>query len=108
VPVPTIVFHGDRDTTVHPANGRSVIDDVVVGAGAQPVVIEGTSPHGKRYSSTTWRDAQGRVVAEYWVVQGLGHAWSGGSPAGTHTDANGPSATDEMLRFFGEHPLRRG
>jgi len=54
----------------------------------------------RRCTQSTWRNREGRAVAEHWVVHGAGHAWSGGNPRGSHTDATGPSASGEMLRFF--------
>jgi hypothetical protein len=38
------------------------------------------------------------------TVEGLGHAWSGGSPAGTFTDPRGPSAAALVVAHALAHP----
>lgn len=101
--VPTIVFHADQDATVHPRNGDQVMAQS--GAGALRRQVErGEVPQGHAYTRTIHADAAGRAVLEQWVVHGGGHAWSGGSSAGSYTDPRGPDASREMLRFFLEHP----
>lgn len=101
--VPTIVFHGDRDNTVHPANGDHVVTQSRGGAELDEVVTEGKSPDGTSYNRTILTDPRGRVVLEHWVLHGLGHAWSGGSAKGSFTDPRGPNASREMVRFFLRH-----
>ena len=105
LPVPTIVFHGDRDTTVHPNNGDQVLKQSMGTTNTQKKVHRGQVPGGHAYTRTVLRDARGRDMLEHWNVHGAGHAWSGGSPAGSYTDPRGPDATREMLRFFLRHSL---
>src|SRR4051794_16218224 len=103
--VPTIVFHGDRDTTVHPKNGDQIIEQTARATRPTTKVLRGRVPHGHAYTRTVLIDGAGRAISEHWNIDGAGHAWSGGSPAGSYTDPQGPDATREMLRFFLEHSL---
>jgi poly(hydroxyalkanoate) depolymerase family esterase len=101
--IPTIVFHGDRDTTVHPRNGDHVIAQSNITTNMQTDVHRGRVPEGHTYTRTLYMDAGGRAVLERWDVHGAGHAWSGGSPLGSYTDPRGPDASREMVRFFLSH-----
>ena len=100
--VPTIVFHGDQDRTVHPRNGEQVIAAVQAGPGQS--VEHGVSGGGRRFTRSIHQSRNGQTVAEHWLVNGAAHAWSGGHASGSYTDPNGPDATGEMLRFFLAHP----
>jgi len=102
--VPAIVFHGGRDTTVHPGNGDAVVAQSERGSALVTRVDAGQVPGGHAYSRTFYLDPAGATVIEQWVVHGAGHAWFGGSAAGSYTDPRGPDATGEMLRFFLQHP----
>jgi len=102
-PMPTIVFHGDRDATVSPVNGDQVIAQSKAAADLQGTTGQG-SAGGISYTRTVQTDAGGRPVLEQWVLHGAGHAWSGGSPAGSYTDPRGPDASREMVRFFLQYP----
>ena len=42
-------------------------------------VTNGKVPGGRVYTVYTWNDSNGNELQEYWKVNGLGHAWSGGS-----------------------------
>ncbi len=101
--VPTIVFHADKDATVHPHNGDQVIAQSAADGALRTEVHIGQVPGGHGYSRTIHTNASGEPVLEHWLVHGGGHAWSGGSPAGSYTDPHGPDASREMLRFFLDH-----
>ena len=103
--VRTIVFHGDRDLTVNSVNGDQVIAQSKSTVNLRISVCQGESPGGSRYCRTVHTSASGEEVLEQWVVHGLGHAWSGGSPDGSYTDARGPDASREMVRFFFRKPV---
>jgi poly(hydroxyalkanoate) depolymerase family esterase len=105
--VRTIVFHGDRDVTVNSVNGDQVIAQSKSTANLQVSVSQGQTPGGARYSRSVHTHGSGEEVLEQWVVHGLGHAWSGGSPAGSYTDPRGPDASREMVRFFFRMPTSR-
>jgi poly(hydroxyalkanoate) depolymerase family esterase len=103
--VPTIVFHGDRDSTVHPKNGDQMLEQSMMTSSKQARVLRGRVAGGHAYTRTIHIDARGRGMFEHWNIHGAGHAWSGGSHVGSYTDPRGPDATREMLRFFLEHSL---
>jgi poly(hydroxyalkanoate) depolymerase family esterase len=101
--VPTIVFHGDRDRTVHPRNSERVVSQAVQqddASSAGASTERGQVPGGHAYTRTVHRDSTGRVVLEHWLVHEGGHAWFGGSPRGSYVDPKGPDAAREMIRFF--------
>jgi poly(hydroxyalkanoate) depolymerase family esterase len=98
--VPTIVFHGDRDMVVNPVNADQVIAQARAAADLRTTVSHGEAPGGISYTRTVQADESGRPMLEQWVLHGAGHAWSGGSPAGSYTEPRGPDASREMLRFF--------
>ncbi|MBP6008156.1 MAG: PHB depolymerase family esterase [Rhodoferax sp.] len=97
---PIIVFHGDQDDMVHRSNGEQLVRSVLGDTPHQVQLEPGVSGNGRPYTRHIYADLHHKVLAEYWLVHGSGHAWSGGSPSGSYTDRHGPDATGEMLRFF--------
>lgn len=112
--VPALIVHGDRDDVVDRTNAKVLLyqvlriaDIVDTGANDQSVNKRANSKTEKTggsgdYKMTTWEyhDSKDRLVARRIKIGRLGHAWSGGSPAGTYTDPEGPNATQLTWDFF--------
>lgn len=109
--VPVIVMHGDADKTVNPANAARLVQNAV----ETSLLINPNAPlktddqsvaatQGDRaYRRTRYTTANAVSMIEQWAIQGAGHAWSGGSAAGSFADDSGPDATHAMLQFFYQH-----
>jgi poly(hydroxyalkanoate) depolymerase family esterase len=106
-PVPTFVLHGTSDGVVAPINGDQVADQWrrtntrVLGENAIEPVVSATGTAGYPFTRHVHRNkANGASVIEYYVVDGLGHAWSGGKMGESYSDPRGPDATALMWAFF--------
>ena len=102
-PVPAIVFHGSSDSTVSPSNADAVLAQASSGIQLAQDTETGRAADGHSYRRIIGKDSDGRIMSEHWNIAGAGHAWSGGSKAGSYTDPHGPDATASMVRFFLQH-----
>ncbi len=111
--MPAIVFHGDADSTLDPVAGDKALsqwaqtNDFVDDATDNDTVnntadstTNGSVSGGYDYTTYVYNDGNGSPLLEKWIIHGMGHAWSGGSSAGSYTDQDGPDAGTEMWRFF--------
>jgi poly(hydroxyalkanoate) depolymerase family esterase len=102
VSTPIIVFHGDCDGTVEQGNGAGIIDQAIEN---WPGTLS-TDRHaperigGRTYAREVYRDTHGIEALEAWTIHGGAHLWSGGDVNGSHTDAMGPNASEQFVRFF--------
>lgn len=118
--VPVIAFHGTNDRVVNVVNGDKMVEqwmqtNSLASRGAyaatfhEPSSVEsGRVKGGRAYTVYRWADSNGQRVQEYWRVDGMGHAWSGGSRGSrgsSYADAQGPDASLAMYQFFMRHSL---
>jgi poly(hydroxyalkanoate) depolymerase family esterase len=122
--IPVIVFHGTADSLVRSVNGDEVISqwaqtDDLASDGTDNDNIDdvpedvqrGSVPAGRTFTESTYHDGTGAIVMKKVIVEGMGHAWSGGSPTGSSsplagplTDPRGPDASQLIWEFFEAHP----
>jgi len=115
--VAVLVVHGDADETVDPGHARQLIlqalqvadlldnsaDDNSVRTVASLREESQGGPGKYPVVRRDYNDKAGNFVARMIRVGKLGHAWSGGSPAGSFTDPLGPDATTLTWQFFRDH-----
>ena len=109
--IPTIVFHGSADKTVHPDNGTHITDAALAALKTSGLMLVKTHSTGSKNSDekterVVYSTADGKPYIENWRIDAGVHAWSGGDAAGSYTDPDGPSASAAMLAFFLQHRLR--
>ena len=114
--LPTIVFHGEEDEEVDVINAHQALsqwaqtnDYAYDGSDNDSITDEPAdtfreqTPEGYSYDSYLYENPEGDVIMEKWIIEGMGHAWSGGDPAGSYIDPEGPDASEEIIRFFESH-----
>lgn len=107
--IPLFVVHGDRDAVVNARNGAQLVAqwraalELAQGAALVSREEDGRSPDRREFHRVVYETPSGQRLLEWWAVRDLGHAWSGGSAAGTFTDERGPDATAAMVEFFARH-----
>lgn len=102
---PAIVFQGKADKSVNFVNGEQIVAQLSQLYQPAPLVkLSDITGEVNGYHFTKRIYGNGKPLVEEWLVDELGHAWSGGSREGTYTDPKGPDAGREMARFFFEHP----
>jgi poly(hydroxyalkanoate) depolymerase family esterase len=95
-----LVIQGSVDPIVAPNNGAQVAQrwaDREGGHAGRPRTVQ----RGKRYPVmvTDYRN-RGRLVAKLCIVNGLGHAWSGGAPSLPYSDPRGPDGSRMAWSFI--------
>lgn len=95
-----LVIQGNVDPVVDASNGTLVAQLWATREGAKATAPR-TVQRGKRHLTvvTDYRCAD-RLVATLCLINGLGHAWSGGTPGLAYSDPKGPDASRMAWSFI--------
>lgn len=107
-----VVFQGKSDATVNPKNADriveqfSLVNDLVDDGrqnGSQNLNViaseRGQVPGGDAYELFGYGGGTAEHIRKY-VVDGMGHAWSGGAQGASFTDPKGPNASQIIIDLF--------
>jgi poly(3-hydroxybutyrate) depolymerase len=119
--IPVIVLNGDADNVVNPLCDQLAVaqwletDNLVIeGSTAGPLsltpssTVHGQVPNGYSYQVLNYTEPSGCLIAQHWIIHGMGHDWSGGTsnPAyRSYTDPKGPSASEASWDFLSHYTL---
>jgi poly(hydroxyalkanoate) depolymerase family esterase len=111
-PMPAIVFQGSSDNIVHPVNADQVIEQFLKLAEYAHSSREAASTtrqstrakqvNGGRAYQVSDHVRDGRLLLRQVIVEGMGHAWSGGNALHPFNDSTGPDASRMIWEFFSE------
>lgn len=117
--IPRIVMGGDADQGITPDCADKALlqglrtNNLVLGdSQTAPISLEPASveevPKDGGYSSTvsTYRDPDGCVIGQRWLIHGMNHFWSGGTSDTTYknfNDPKGPNGADVMWDFLSRY-----
>ena len=105
--VPAMVIHGSTDSTVNPLNADQVVEQFTAmstfagGASAPLTEFANRKSAGARFGYEVRDYRRGdRLLLRKVLVEGLGHAWSGGNGEHAFNDPQGPDASRMIWEFF--------
>lgn len=114
LPMPVAVWHGQGDNVVNRDNAESIVrqfskyndwadDGQENGSTPQPPVSQaGQVKDGHAYSVARYQH-RGQPLLEYYQINEMGHAWSGGKDDMLFSDGKGPDASLLIWNFFRQH-----
>ncbi|GLU50278.1 extracellular catalytic domain type 1 short-chain-length polyhydroxyalkanoate depolymerase [Nocardiopsis ansamitocini] len=117
--VPLLVVQGDADEVVPPVVAtrlvqqwlavNDLVDDGLLNdsVGATPDEVVHHTPDGLRnYTHSTYTaEGSDTSLVESYVVEGMGHSWSGPHSTGLFTDREGPDLARIVWDFATAHPM---
>jgi poly(hydroxyalkanoate) depolymerase family esterase len=104
--VPALVIHGDDDATVHPRNAEQIVEQLRafaqhVGKSSGPLTESPelrVSSADRAYRQRDYLHRK-RILLRKIIVEGMGHAWSGGDDRHPFNDGAGPDASRLIWDF---------